>query len=93
MNNDFRSIKLKVLIPVRDRLDTLRNVVDLIFKVTQDADCSIVVSSNNCGEETVSYLKSCSKNNKNLSYLTSNSTLSMAKNFDRLVRFARRDSE
>ena len=87
MKNETTPIKLKVLIPVRNRLETLQKVVELILKVTEKDNCSLVVSSNNCAIDTLSYLESTAKNNKNFCYLTSNVTLSMAKNFERLIRF------
>lgn len=86
MESVHRDLKFKILIPVRNRLETLKNVIQLLQSCTVGFDCTITVSSNNCGAETVSYLDEVSNNLNNFSYLTSSTTLSMAKNFEKLIR-------
>ena len=82
-----RQIKFNILIPTRNRRTTLEKTVKLMDKCCNGFDTNLIVSSNNCSDGTLSFLKNFTAKNSNFSYIESPATLSMAENFERLIRY------
>ena len=81
-----KQIKFNILIPTRNRRTTLEKTLELMDKCSNGFDTKLIVSSNNCSDGTLNFLKHFSEKNCCFSYIKSPDTLSMAENFERLIR-------
>jgi glycosyltransferase involved in cell wall biosynthesis len=75
-------MEFSILIPTRDRPDTLRHALGTVIEQPGD-DYEVVVADNCSGPEVLEIVEDARRNNHNVKYIRSDKILSMTENWER----------